>query len=212
MGPQASLPTASHCTLPTRPRSVPSPATLSLAASVAGTVAVSVSVGVALANNVISNQVEAYIRDADAGVITTAGPITIDAHESAHINALTGAASASAAASLVGIALSGAGAEATNIILTSTKAYVEDSIVVSAGDVDLNAISDSTVRASVLTASSALSGGFVAVSASIGVTLARNFIGWHVDADAGATYTTADRPAFVVPSDTIKIAEGLCGR
>ena len=51
----------------------------SLAGSFAGTGAVSLSIGVALARNTIANEVEAAIKNADTGVTTTGGGVTLSA-------------------------------------------------------------------------------------------------------------------------------------
>ena len=80
------------------------------------------------------------------------------------------------------MAISGAGAVATNIILTKTNAYVTDhSTLNSAGDVVLAASDTSTINATVATASAALAGGGMAgIGVSIGASLARNLIGHNL--------------------------------
>ncbi|MBE9183045.1 hypothetical protein IQ268_31410, partial [Oculatella sp. LEGE 06141] len=154
----------------------------SLAASLAGTAAVSLSIGVSLARNIISNEVEAYIKNADSGVRAVAGDILLNVDEAATITALSAAASASAAiAGTAGIALSGAGANSTNVILTKANAYVRNSVLNSAGKVDLDTRNTSTINAQVLTASAALGGGGTAgVGASIGASVAQNLIGYDL--------------------------------
>jgi Ca2+-binding RTX toxin-like protein len=103
----------------------------SLAGGFAGVVGVSVSIGVALAENTVSNDVFAYIANADDRITATAGDVTIRAIEQATIDANAIAASLSAAvAGIAGIALSGAGADATNIIANQVHAYIENSEVV----------------------------------------------------------------------------------
>jgi hypothetical protein len=170
----------------------------SLAASFAGTGAVSLSIGVALAQNEISNEVETFIRNADNGVIARNGAIMLDTDESATITALSAAASASAAiAGTAGIALSGAGANATNVILTKSNAYVSGSVLNSTGDVTLDTVNTSTITAKVLTASAAIGGGGTAgVGASIGVATARNLIGF----DLSGNRIPAEVQAYVLNS------------
>ena len=85
----------------------------------------------ALASNEISNEVEAYIANADTSFSTTAGGITVGANESARINAVAAAASASIAiGGTAGVALAGAGAEATNVIATKIGSVIPDSVFV----------------------------------------------------------------------------------
>ena len=152
----------------------------SLAASFAGTAAVSLSIGVALAQNTIANVVDAAIKNAANGVSTTAGPVALNATENATIKAFSVAASASAAvAGIAGIALSGAGANSTNIILNQTNAHVDNSILTSATSVQLTAADSSSINASILATSASVGGGGIAgVGASIGASVANNYIGW----------------------------------
>src|SRR5262249_10592131 len=90
---------------------------VSLAAALSGGVSVAFSLGLSLATNQINNDVEAYITSASHGVTTTSGGISLTATENAAITSVTAAASLAAAGSLgAGVAISGAGAEATNII------------------------------------------------------------------------------------------------
>jgi hypothetical protein len=148
-----------------------------------GAVGVSVSVAGCLAHNEIGNDIAAYITRADSLHTTGVGPddgIVIEASEAATIKSLTTAASLSAGIGAVGVAVSGAGAVATNIILTTTHAYVADSVLVSANDVLIEASDTSTIQAIVATASGAVGGGAVGVGVSIGAALARNFIGWDL--------------------------------
>ena len=122
----------------------------------------------ALAENRISNEIEASISNADNGVTTTVGAITLDASEDANITARSAAASATVAvAGIAGVALSGAGAEATNVILTTTNAYAESSSLTSAGDVVLEAADTSVIDATVATASA---------SVAVGGTASYNFV------------------------------------
>ncbi|MCK9231001.1 MAG: hypothetical protein M0P18_10020, partial [Syntrophales bacterium] len=151
----------------------------SLAAGLGG-VGVAVSIGIAGAYNEISNDVAASIYNADNGVKATRGAVTIEAVEAAAINAITAAASLAVSAGFVGVSVSGAGAGATNVILTKTNASIDNSIVQSFGDLVVSAGNTATITAAVLTASAAVSGGEVAVGASIGISAARNFIGYDL--------------------------------
>ncbi len=99
------------------------------------------------------------------------------------INAVSAAASlAVGIGGSAGIAVSGAGAVSQNVILTKVNAYGEGSVLDSADDLALNATSTSTISSAVIAASLGIGGGGAAgVGASIGVAIARNFIGWTPD-------------------------------
>ncbi len=194
----------------------------SLAGSVGGIASVSFSIGVSLARNTITSEVDAYIKHADAlpgsgadyGVTaTTAKGITISASERARIKAVSFAASLGAGfAGIANVSVSGAGADANNVILTGTNAYVEDSALNSAGVLDIDASNTATIKAAVVSASASISvGGIVGVGASVGVAVARNYIGWDpnynypdVDYSTGGQYPVI----LVVPGTTVQIASG----
>jgi hypothetical protein len=106
-----------------------------------GGVGVGVSIGVALGHNMISNNVAAYILESD--VTSTSGGIAVEAVERSLINSVSAAASLGVAIGGVGVAVSGAGAQASNVILTRTNAWIEDSAIASAGDVVVQANSQS---------------------------------------------------------------------
>ena len=111
------------------------------------------------------------------------------------INAVSAAASlAVGVGGTAGIAVSGAGAVAQNVILTKTNAYGLDSVLDSAGDVTIGAASTSKISSVVVAASLAIGGGGAAgVGASIGISVARNFIGWTPD----GTETPAEVQAYL---------------
>ena len=155
----------------------------SIAASVAGTAGVALSIGVALAQNRVANDVEAYIADVANTADTanaTAGGITLEADEGATIEATSAAASlAVGIGGTAGVSVSGAGAAALNTILTADEAYVLDSTLVGDGAVSATAHDSASITATIVAASAAVGGGGTAgVGASLGVALARNFIGW----------------------------------
>ncbi len=81
-----------------------------------------------------------------------------------------------------GVAVSGAGAWAQNIILTDTLAYILNSEVESHTFVDIDAINASSIDAVIVAASLAAAGGGTAgVGASIGISIADNTIGANND-------------------------------
>jgi hypothetical protein len=88
-----------------------------------------------------------------------------------------------------GVAVSGAGAVAQNVILSTTNAYGDNSVIDSGGDVTLRATSTSDISSLVVAASAAIGGGAsVGVGASIGIAVARNFIGYDPN---GGTFNDA---------------------
>ncbi|MBT7080925.1 MAG: hypothetical protein HN929_05590, partial [Chloroflexi bacterium] len=97
-----------------------------------------------------------------------------------NINAISAAASLGVAiGGTTGVAVSGGGAVAVNAIMGSTNAYISTSNVQSAGDVILDASSDSEISATVVAASLAAGlGGTTGVGVSIGISVAGNFIGY----------------------------------
>ncbi|MEI8370631.1 MAG: Ig-like domain repeat protein [Planctomycetia bacterium] len=121
-----------------------STAAASLAAAVGGSGAVAISVGVGLARNTISNDVQAFIANADTGVTTTSstsGDITLSATEKGSIRSQATAASMAASfGGSGGIGVAGAGADATNVVLTKANAHVDASKLTSARNVTLSSL------------------------------------------------------------------------
>jgi hypothetical protein len=120
-----------------------------------------------------------------------------------------------------GIAVSGAGAVAKNVILSQTKAFIDDggeaagapvsSVVVSAGKVDIDAKSDSSIEAVVVAVSAAVGvGGTAGIGASVGFALARNFIGWDPSA-AVASFTSDQEFKTIMPGMTVRVKDGVRG-
>src|SRR5262249_27727966 len=125
-------------------------AAVSVAFAFGGTAGVGFSLGVSIAQNTITSQVASYIANANSVNATPyvygvgrpgSGGLIVRATEGATINAISAAASLAAGLSgLVGVAVSGAGADANNTILTGTNAYVQASAVHSGGTVDIQAL------------------------------------------------------------------------
>ena len=155
-----------------------------------GKVGVSIAIGVSIANNKITNTVQAYIKDADTvattGLTSDTGNIQITAEEKATIDADSVAASLAASFGMVAVSLSGAGADSTNVIANDVAAYISNSTVeTDAGDVNVQALSTNTITAFVGAAALAVSGGKVAAAGAIGVSLGRNLIGYEDKNGAG---------------------------
>ena len=149
---------------------------------------VSGAVGVGVAINTIANDVSAYVAHT---TVDADGSIVIGATSDSEIQAIsTAAALSGAVGDSGGVAIAGGGAFAQNVILTTTNAYAVDSDLEAGtalveGDIDIDASSVSTIDASVLAFSAAVAGGGGnAVGASIGISLARNYIGWNRTAAA----------------------------
>ena len=185
-------------------------AAFSLAASLGGTAGVSVSVGVALARNTIDNAVAAYVDDAGHGLTLNNDDLTVQATEKASICVIAAAASlAIGFGGAAGIAVSGAGADASNVILGGAQAYIENSVVSGADQVDIDALNQASVKALIIAASATVAGGGAAgVGASVGVALARNFIGYSPNPQSEFDYTTNDVPQQISTGDTVKILQG----
>src|SRR5204862_1575413 len=125
--------------------------------------------------NTIDTNVDAYLAGGDFA--STVGNVALSAAEDASVNAVSAAASVAAAGSMVGVAISGAGAEATNVILGGARAFAEGSSLDSAGDVSLTALNSSDIEAKIVTATAGVGVGIGGAGASLGAAVARNFIG-----------------------------------
>ncbi len=136
----------------------------------------------ALARNEIANSIEASISNADFGVTTTTGLLSISANERATIDAEAIAASVAAGfGGNAGIGLAGAGAESTNIVLASTNAFGKDSKLNSAGNLSVKAEMTGLVKARVVgVAVGAGVGGAAGVGVAIGASVGRNLIGYDL--------------------------------
>src|SRR5262249_13336543 len=80
------------------------------------------------------------------------------------------------------------------------------------GDVAIRAQSTSSIDAVIVGASAALGGGATAgVAASIGIAVARNFVGWGFDPSQSATYSTDHQKGKIQlnPKDTVRIDSGV---
>ena len=175
-----------------------------------GGVGVALSVGVAIADNHVSNNVEASISRADDGIVTTVGDVIVAANTVSSIDAITVAASLAIGGGGTGIALSGAGADASNVILSRTNAFIATgSVVDSKRHVDLDAAANSEIQSFILGVSAAVGiGGSAGVGASVGAALARNFIGWD-PREAVATVTTDDERKTITAGTKVKVLSGI---
>ena len=171
---------------------------------------VAVSIGVAVAHNEISSEVEASIRGAQT-LVAENGDITLTAGEDAAIDALSAAASVAVGAgvSLFGAGISGAGAEATNVILTTTSAFVDGAAITSAGAVTLTATDSATIRALIVAASVAAGAGFVGIGAAVGLALARNLVGLRPGGDVPYDHISSSAASGLQTGDRVLIDSGV---
>ena len=159
-----------------------------LSAGVGGTVGVSGSIGVALALNEVDSQIDAYLDSSSV----QSGPVQLKSTSNDTINATTFAAAvALGGGGTVGIALSGAGADATNVILGETNAYANASSITTTGSLSLDAENTSGISATVGGAAASLAAGTVSGSAAVGAALARNLVGWEPDGTRKASLIEA---------------------
>src|SRR5262249_13017776 len=97
------------------------------------------------------------------------------------------------ASGIAGVAASGAGAEATNVILSKANAFADGSALITEndGNVALDASSKGAINATVVGVAASVGVGSTAgVGLAIGASVARNFIGW----DLGGNNTRKSRP------------------
>ena len=179
----------------------------SLAVAAGGT-SVSLSIGVALAANTIDSDVEAYITNVSSNIETQVGSVSVQADNTMSIDATTTAASVAASLGTTGVAISGAGAEATNVILGSTLAYIDNSHVISADGVGVSSTNSASIDATIVSAAVSVAVGSTGVGAAIGVGLARNFIGWQLGGGDSYDYTFSSEPTQLVSGDLVFIENG----
>ena len=170
-------------------------AAASIAAAVGGVVSGAVSIGVSLARNTVSNDVQAFIKNADTGVGGTAlaaADVTISATERAGIRARSTAASLAVGIGGFGAAVRGAGAEATNVVLTKANAYVDASIIDSAKNVTISSLSTGVTLFDLPTSlTPALLNTYASMDRKVALA-----------AQADLPAVTAERAAAVAPIDT----------
>ncbi len=164
-----------------------------------GAVGAAISIGVAMAFNEIDNDVNASIRDVGTSVQSTVGAISIEARDSSTIRSRTAAASAAIGGGAVGVALSGAGANATNVILNDNECVCFRSSLIAKTDLNVTAARQSIVNSTVDVISVALAGGAYAGGLSIGAAEANNYIGY----DSSGTKTASNVKAYITGSNAL---------
>ena len=86
------------------------------------------------------------------------------------------------------IALSGAGAEATNVIVGHSNAYIDYSDLVISGTLDISSSNNSTINSTVAAVAASGSG---MLGVGIGAAVSRNLIGWSDPNTSAPFHTTA---------------------
>ncbi|MBL8812160.1 MAG: hypothetical protein JNM43_18495, partial [Planctomycetaceae bacterium] len=165
--------------------------TSTLAAALGPSVSVAASIGLTLAFNEISSVIDANISGSTLTTTGVNGDIKVRANDTATIGTEASSASAAAAIGEIGVAVSGAGAYASNVILSTTQAYVVNSTVTSADDFELSAKATGTIRANIKSVAAAVGGGLVGVGVAIGVGIAKNYIGFTASGDAASSQVLA---------------------
>ena len=101
------------------------------------------------------------------------------------INAISMAASIAIGGGKVGFAIAGAGAVSTNAIRGQIIASVDGSTLdTQAGDITVDARSQSVISSAVLAVSAAVGLGAVGVGVGVGVSIAENYIGYDLQGNA----------------------------
>jgi hypothetical protein len=183
-------------------------AAASLSVALGGTAGVAVSVGVSAARNLISSDVAAFVKDAANKVQSTVGNIEILADSQSRIRSVSAAASIAAGfGGVAGVAVAGAGALSTNIILTNTEAYLDNSTLQSAGVLTVEAENTASIKSLVVAASGSIAiGGTVGVGASIGAAAASNLIGKdELGFQAGSTVQAYSKNASILGATGLTI-------
>ncbi len=179
--------------------------------------ALSIAVGVALAENVIQNDVQAYLARANSVTTTgTGGAISVTASETASINSTTFAASAAIALGKVSFAAAVGVLEATNTLDNKVAAYITGSgSVGSAGAVTVSATDTGVISAD--TFSLAVAVGVVGVGVGIGSgenTITDDVSAYvhnsTITASAGDIAVTAtSSPSITTTSTTVAVSASL---
>ncbi len=178
----------------------------------AGLGAVALTIGVSLANNRIDNDIAAFIHDAE---IVTAGAIMASADDDAFVKTTSIAIAVSFSMGTGGWAISGGGAESTNVVLTKNNAYLSNSQVGNASakvaSVDILTSSATRIDAMVgtIAASAALGGGGGALGVAIGAAIARNYIGWDPKGETvTAHYESHDQLSTLATGARVRVTDG----
>ena len=165
----------------------------------AGAAGVAIAVGTSVAVNKVFNTVEATVSG--GRIETGGGKLTLSATQQADILSVVLGASVAVSAGSSANAAIGGGALARNVISASVRAGISGAIIDTrasggaAGAVDVLALGLSRINAVVLGMSASVSvSQYAAASASIGVAMAENVIGYDVNSAGQVVALGAGRP------------------
>ncbi|MFY9254756.1 MAG: hypothetical protein WAO83_14990, partial [Fuerstiella sp.] len=154
-----------------------------LAASV-GQSSIAVTIGTGLAWNTISNDVSAYVANIDQDSSPISNNLTVLAESDAVITAHAWAASISATSGAAGLSISGAGADALNVIRGNVDAYILDSHLVVEGDVSVKSTQSSEIDSTIWAAAGSFSASAsTSLGLAIGTATASNYVGFSDDGE-----------------------------
>ena len=86
----------------------------------------------------------------------------------------------------MGVAVSGGGGDAVNVITGGARAAVTNSVISSSGAIAIEAKNSSTITAEIKASAVSVSAGLYSGAIAIGVATARNFIGYQIDGSEDA--------------------------
>ena len=167
-----------------------------------------ISIGIALAHNRIDKTTAANIVGISS--VLTPGAVTVEAHDTAWIEVVSIAAALAVALGIgTSVGVAGGASESTNIILGSTTASIEDSVIgtdaAKVASVDVEATSSSTIKAVVGAIAAAVAIGNNAVGVAIGIGVARNFIGYDPYPSSDYTYLSTAIVTTINVGNKVKI-------
>ncbi|HBV63846.1 MAG TPA: hypothetical protein DEF45_12575, partial [Rhodopirellula sp.] len=166
-----------------------------------------IAIGVSLASNEIKTEVVAS-ADSSGSVETVTGAAIWSASSDSLIEATSTAATL--AVTFGSFAIGGAGAEAVNYITGSTQAGVSNADLNIVTDLSIDAKNESSIDATITGVSAAIAVPTTgsAAAGSIGVAVARNFIGNAYDSSINADYESSDSPTKLEYGDKVGLSEG----
>jgi len=186
---------------------------IAASASISGSpsaTAISVSIGLALAHNTIDKEVSASLLNLPS---VLGDNVSVEADDHSTIEVVSVAAALGVAlGGGTSVAAAGGASESTNIILSKTNAYIENSTIGSTddpiGDLSLHAESTGDIHATVAGVAVSLAFGQTGVGIAIGIAVARNFIGWDPTYSPAYDYSSTDHPLSLPAGQKVRVASG----
>ncbi|HZE04430.1 MAG TPA: hypothetical protein VE127_04350, partial [Solirubrobacteraceae bacterium] len=194
-----------------------------VAANLSGETGVAIAIGLSLAHNTVADAVAADL--ANVTVATTdphltngsTGDISVTATDSGTISVTSVAVAVSVSGGLgdASVGVAGGGSESTNIILTTTNAYLGGASLGTSdhpvGAVTVTATSTATITATVLAVAASISfSGGTGVAVAVGISVARNFIGYDPYGSPATPdlHTTKSHPTSLSNGQIVQIDSG----